>query len=51
MTSAVDIRRHGDDDQRRLVVVARGAAGAVVDREAQLRGRRVVERDVDAARA
>ena len=26
-----------------------GAAGAVVDREAQLRGRRVVERDVDAA--
>ena len=44
-----DIGRHGDDDQRRVVVVARTPARAVVDREAQLRRRRVVERDVDAA--
>ena len=43
-----DIRRHGDDDQSRRVVVARGSAGAVVDRETQLRRRGVGEHDVDA---
>ena len=51
MTSRGDIGRHRDDDQRGLVVVARRAAGAVVDGEAQLRRGRVVERDIDAARA
>ena len=45
-----DIRRHGHDDQRGIVVASRRGAGAVVDREAQLGGRGVGERDVDAAR-
>ncbi len=44
-----DIRRYRHDDQRRVVVISRAPSGAVVDREAQLRGRRVVEGDVDPA--
>ena len=50
-TSAVDVGRHGDDDQAGRVVGRGRAAGAVGDRQVAGRRRRVLEDHVDAVPA
>ena len=42
------IRRHRHDDQAGRITLGLRASGTVVDREAQLRGRRVGQDDIDA---